>query len=482
LRDIIRPMRNLLLALAIAACGGHGANPAEPTTGAATAAFGAARWVPANPTYVIASKTVRDGQRALHDGLEDLGMAVGFNVSEASQMLQQLLGVDPLSADALAGIGIDLAGGAAVFSEDVTPTFVVHLTSPEAFASFIERERGRGATTVSTIADGIDLETARTGDFRVTWGVDKDWLWLHFGAGGTDWFTHSHHAAAAAWTGAWQWAQEHAGKASVVGFARAQSLLASVMARVDNGQQCLRQLGVVDQVGLSFDVDGTSARARLSFELGPAAPQLASHLLAPPPGWATAAQGAPLAAEWNLDTTAVATWWQPCAGVLELPADTFTQDGVRAARAFVLALDPDSKEGSGAVALDLSNDQLLAPYLDKVSHFSSDRTFGPYKGHHVAIPFVAKADYVYDGKLAIAAMGDGLMDKIAAGTSSASPPVFAASIAPGGMSKAAWTWLLSQAGPRYVRLFERLSNWQDARVTVTLEGSALVVEVAGKHR
>jgi hypothetical protein len=484
LRDIIGAMRKALLVIGLAACGGHGAAPATPGAPLVAEAFGATRWVPAKPTYVVAARTVRDGQAALHDLLDDLGLVVGFDPADASRELQQLLGVDPLNESALANIGVDLGGGMAVFSEDVTPTFVVHLAAPEAFASFIDGERQKGLVTVSKLVDGVELQSARLGgDVNIAWGVDKDWLWVHFAppGAGTEWFEHSRTAANAAWGRAWAWAQKLAGKANVVGFAKAKDLAAAIMGRVSNGHACLQQLGVIDNIGLSFDASGNQVAAKLAFDLGPAGPQLAAHLLPPPPGWQGVAAAAPASAQWNLDLDAVTAWLAPCAKVWD--GSTPDAMGLRSARALVLTLDPGDKSGTGAVSFDLADGKLFAPYIDKASHFSSDRTFGPYRGHHVSIPFVGKFDYVFDARTAIGTMGEGIMDRIAAGPPAAPPPVFSVSLAPAGMPKDTWVWMFDQLGvPSPQRLVERLSSWQEAHVTATIDGSQLVVEVAGTHR
>jgi len=477
-------MRNLLLVLGIAACGGHAGAPSTPTPPAAAAAYPATRWVPASPTYLVAAQSMRDGQHALVSVLDDLGMATGFETHEVSEELQRVLGVDPLSPDAVANIGIDPGGSAALFSEDVTPTFVVHLAAPEAFSAFIDRERSHGLVTVSTLVDGIEINSATLdNEANVSWAVDKDWLWVHFGpkTAGAEWFAHSHKAASAAWATAWSWAEKLAGKAKVIGFARGKELLAAIVTRAAEGKACLDKLGAVDKVGLAFDADGGKLDARVSFDVGANAAAMQSHLLAPPPGWAGVAQAAPLSVQWNLDLGAAFDWLAPCEQAFGMtPLDTM---GVRAGRALLLAFDPDAKEGTGAVALDLSSGKLIAPYVAKASHFSSDRTFGPYKGHHVSIPFVGKFDYVFDDKLAIASMGDGLMDKIAGGTPAAPPPVFALSLAPGGMPKATWVWLFQQADlPAPERLADRLAAWQEAHAQVTIEGTSLVLDVGGNHR
>src|SRR3569623_1864597 len=218
-------MHKLLCALVIAGCGGHAHPASGPAGGGEAEPFAAARWVPANPTYVVAAATVRDGQRAFHDALDDLGMVGGFTVGEAEQELAGMLGVGVSSG----------------------------------------------------------------------WAVDKDWLWVHFGAKGMgpEWFEHSHKAARAAWNAAWDWAKAHAGKAAVVGFAHAKDIVASTIGRVQGGVACVKQLEAIDRVGFSFDVDGRKVGARLTFDLGAAAPAFASHQLPPPPGWQAVARTAP---------------------------------------------------------------------------------------------------------------------------------------------------------------------------------------------
>ncbi|MBV8758334.1 MAG: hypothetical protein JO257_13695 [Deltaproteobacteria bacterium] len=483
-------MHKWLCALVIAGCGGHAPRAAGPGGGGEGGEpFAAARFVPANPTYVVAAATVRDGQRAFHDLLDDLGMVGGFTAAEAERELPQILGVDPLSEGAMTNIGVDVGGGMAMFSEDVTPTFVVHMTAPEAFTAFLDQQRQKGLATVSQVVDGVELNTSKLGGgVAIGWALDHDWLFVHFGEKGMgpEWFEHSHKAARAAWHGVWDWAKAHGGKAAVVGFARAKDLVASTLGRVQGGIACVKQLEVIDRVGFSFDVDGSKVGARLTFDLGAAAPAFASHLLPPPPGWQGVAAKAPLQAQWNLDVNAMTAWLEPCMRVATSDPDPFAnvkQLGLRSARAIVLAVDPSDKSGAGAVAMDLSSGAFLQGYVDKASHFANDKTFGPYRGHHVSIPFVAKLDYVFDDKLAIAAMGDGVMDRIAAGASGGTPPMFSVSVVPDGMPKDAWVWLLDQIdAPSPKQLVDRFSAWAELHATAALDGSSLVVEVAGVHR
>src|SRR5207244_13555563 len=145
-------------ALILAACG-HPAGTAHPPAATATG-FSAARWVPAHPTYVLAARTVKAGQRALRDTIDALGTALDFDADDASRGLAMMLAVDPLSPDPVAGIGVDLDGGMAVFSEDVEPTIVVHLAAPDQIQAFFDHERQRGMQSRSVVVDGVEVFTA----------------------------------------------------------------------------------------------------------------------------------------------------------------------------------------------------------------------------------------------------------------------------------------------------------------------------------
>ncbi len=493
-------MRALVIALVLAAgCGGkQAASPAGPP--AVAAAFPAARWIPANPTYVLAARTMRDAQRAFGDVVDTFGMAVGAESGEISAMLTQVLAVDPLSAEAVAHIGIDLDGGVALFSDDVDPTFVVHLAAPDALQAFFDEQRQRGMVTQSVIVDGNEVFTTKLDtELAISWTVDRDWLWVHFAGDdrGTSWFTQSKHPGAATWADRWQAAQSLATHpAGLVGFVKLRELAAKLAARAPAALACARRFEAVQGAGIVVEAEGNFVGGTLALDLGGAAQGVAASVLAPPPGWANASAPAPLAAQWNLDLRALASWLQPCVAKVDESGKVvgggpdllavLDEFGVRSGRAFVHSLDPDDKSGTGAIALDLSNRTYFARLLDQIpmrSKFESSRSFGTYRGKHLSVPFVATADYVLDDHVFLAAMGDHVLDRVATGAASSPPPVAAIDLTPPGLPVDVWTWLFEQAGlPAPKRIAQRLQAWQHIHFGARLDGEWLVIEAQGNRR
>src|SRR5258706_390058 len=145
-------MRILALLSALLACGGPTHGPQQPgNTVAEAAEFPALRFVPAKPTYLLAAHTVADAQRALVDIVESFGMVAGITRSEVSHELERLLSIDPLSPDVGGKLGVDLAGGFVVYSEALEPTFVIHLSAPEAAKAFFDHLLDQGIRTQSVI-------------------------------------------------------------------------------------------------------------------------------------------------------------------------------------------------------------------------------------------------------------------------------------------------------------------------------------------
>jgi hypothetical protein len=508
LRDIVPGVRALAIILvfvsSLGACGGK--KPGQGTSGGAAVAtvFASAKFVPAQPTYVLSATSMRDAQNSLRDLVDVAGMAGDFEVKDASAMFTYVLGIDPLSPEAVAGIGVDLEGSMVAFSEDTNPTFVVHINAPDAINAYFETQRERGLRTKSVVVAGTEVFTAAiSSELAISWAVEGEWLWVHFTIGppdGTTWFEHSRAPTGTRWVDGWTWAQGLGAAApALVGFFDVKGLLATVAQHAPGAVECMKQLSAVERVGASFDGDGKHLAARFAFQLGAAADSVAAHLLPPPPGWAAARANAPMAADWNLDVRAAATWIQSCfvkkvsdrPGAMRSEAPDFVgmldQYGVRTARAFVHTLDPDEKEGTGAVALDLSNARFLRAQLDQIprrSMFEKSRTFGIYKGTHISVPFVGSGDYVLDDRIAIASMGDGLLARIGSGAAPAGiPPVLAIDLRPPGLPVGVWAFLLAQANaPNPERFAQRLMTWNDLHLGARLEQGSLVIEAAGTRR
>jgi hypothetical protein len=483
----MRPLVVIAL-VCLTACGGSRKTTSGPP--AAAASFPAARWVPAKPTYVIAAKTFRDAQGAFRDVVDLVGMAAGVELSDASAGLTWLLGVDPLSPEAVGNLGIDLEGSMVLFSEDIDPTFVVRLSSPDAMAAFMDKQRERGLVTQSVIASGTELFTAKLGEgVHISWAVDKEWMWIHFSLGkqsGNDWFAHSRAPAGADWAASWDWSQSLAGKAGVVGFVGLRDMFSALASRAPELHACARLAEPVTRVGVAIESDGKHAGAKLTADIGDSSQAIAASLLAPPPGWATAGTRAPIAAQWNLDLPALARWFEPCARAVDASLAFVDEVGARSGRAIVHSLDPDDKSGTGAVALDLVHAKYFGALLDQIpmrKRLEQSRSFGMYKGKHLSVPFVATADYVLDDRVFIAAMGDGLLEKIGSGAPAGQPAVFGVELLPTGLPTDVWEWVFAQAElPNPKRLAQRLQSWNDLRAGARLEGGSVVFEAAGSRR
>ncbi len=490
-------MRFALLATVLALCSGscgssrtasHSAPPA------ALAAFPATRWVPADPTYLVAAPTVREAQRSLRDTIDSIGMIGGTSVSEISAELTRLIAVDPLSTEALSAIGIDVEGGLAMFSDDISPTFVVRLAAVDQIQGFFDRQRERGMVTQSVVVDGAEVFSAQLlANVKVSWAIADGWLWVHFALpigppSGPEWFSNSRKPQGAGWGRDWDWARDatKSAKPALTGFVDAVDLLASVSSKIPDAIACTNLLAPIGRVGLSLEGDGSRATGRIAFDVGPAAASIAAALLPVPEGFAAQSQGAPLAAQWNLDATAVRAWLQPCLRTMNEDLGALDRYGVRSGRAVLQSFDPDDKSGAGAISLDLVHKKFFASQLDEVplrSTLERNRRFGPHKGHSLAVPFVATLEYVLTDSLALAAVGDGLLAKIVGSGKTVPGPIASIDILPPAMSSEAWKMVLGVIDRRYAEvLVARLMRWREGHIAVTLEGSSLLVAATGVRR
>ena len=452
----------LALALSVAfALGCHGGVPPSHSAPPQVAkGFPATRWVPANPTYVLASPTVKDAQRAVRDIIDSVGVIGGVDAAEVARELGRLIAIDPLSPDALTAMGIDLEGGIVLFSEDVAPTFVV-------------------------LPGGARV--------KVSWAVSADWLWVHFSLpfahdDGPTWFTSSHRPEGPGWAKAWQWASTaaSAAKPALVGFVDAHDVIASIVGKVPDAMACAKLLEPVGRIGIAVAGGPKRVAGKLTIDLGPAAASIAAAILPGPPGFAGLAATAPLAVQWNVDLLAVRAWLQPCLKTMNEDASVLDRYGVRSVRAVLRSLDPDDKSGTGALSLDLAHKRYFNALLVEVplrSTLERRRTYGPHKGHSLSVPFVATLDYVLTDQLALAGVGDGLLMKMLGAGGMMKGPVAAIDVAPPALSAEGWHMLLAAIGIRRVDdVVAQLMRWRDGHIAVTIDGTSLVVTAAGNRR
>ena len=389
-------MRLAILAVVAAGCGGRASSPAASAGATAPAAlpFAAARWVPDRPRYVLASRNLGDAQRAVREAIDFLAVATGHDLRDAVDLSVALLGVDALHADPLAAIGVDPAGGWAVFSDEMSPTIVVHLAAPAQAAAFLARQRAHLATRAATV-DGVEVVSAALpAGLAASWAIDGDWLWLHLAMPGAPddgrWFAASHGRHEARWTGDWAWAQRAAGTAAnLVGLLDLHGAVAGAVARLPEAVACARLAEPVGKASIALEGDERHVSARIALDLGPdpaAAERLRGLLLRPPSGWDATAARAAIAVAWNLDLAAARAWLAPCLSALGAPG-ALDDTGIRAARALLVDFDPGALSGSGAIALDVTSTAFLERQLARIplrKTLERARAFGPYRGFSIA--------------------------------------------------------------------------------------------------
>lgn len=482
-----------VLVAGIGSCGGS-RQPSPSSPDGVSAAFPAARWVPASPSYVFAAPTFADAQHAIRDAIDGLGMFVGISVESAGSELSRMLAVNPFDEAAVTAIGVDVGGGVVAFSEDLAPTFVVRVNAPELLQTFLDKQRERGLISRSVVVDGVELFTAEIvrGELDLSWALADGWLWLHFTPDfarneGTAWFTNSRKPQSADWARDWAWAQS-AAKATkgLVGFVDPKDVLGRFAAKVPPALACVRLLDPIQRVGLAVEVEGSTATGTLSFDLGDAAAQVAGATLPIPEGFASASTSAPIAAQWNLDLVALNAWLAPCLAAIDERVDSqrvLERYGVRAGRAVVQRVDLDDRSGAGVVSLDLVHKRFFSGLLDDIpmrSTIERAKKFGPIAGHTITVPFVATVDYVLSDSMAYLAMGDGLLAKVIGNGSAVPGPIATIDVFPPMLPVETWKGLFELADLP-ASLADRMMRWREGHISVALDRSTLVVAASGRR-
>lgn len=496
-------MRFAILAVLAAGCGGRTA-PAPAAPAGELAGFAAARWVPAGPLYVLASPTVADAQRSARDAIDLVAVATGYDLRDAMRDSAALFGVDALHPDPLAAIGVDLQGSWAMFGDDLSPTLVVHLAAPAQMTGFLERQRERGLVTRSRIADRVEVASATLpAGATVSWAIDGEWMWVHLVPPGVPddgarWFTASHGAHDAGWTGNWAWAKRAAGAAaSLVGVLDLHGAIARAASRLPDAVACARLAEPVRRVSFALEGDDRHVAARIALDVG-STERLRAMLLPAPSGWGATAAAAAIAAQWNLDLAGARPELAPCLAAAGAALPRVDDTGVRAARAVLVGFDPDALSGTGAIALDVTSPAFVDRQLDRIPlrrTLQRARTFGPYHGYAIAIPFSVTIEYVLEPRLAIAALGEGLLARLvapgAARPAASAAPILALDVAPPAMSARAWETVIDglaerrldgSPGPVARRAVEHLMGWRDGHLAITADPGEIVITVSGDRR
>jgi hypothetical protein len=476
-------------------CGGKGGKPSGPD--ARIGAYPALRWVPADATYAIAARRTADVVAVFRELVDIAGIGFDADAAAAQAHMRNTIGIDLLSAEGLAELGADPAGGAAIFSTGLSPTIAIALADPARAQASIDRLRGGAVAVETTRSEGVEVFTYRGDpDLTLHWAIADGWLWLHLelvveGEAAGTWFTRLR-AAKGGLAGHADWAAAIAAGTAlpvapspdgppVVGLFRMNAL---ADAAKGGDAACLAPLRRTGRGFLAAGVAGVDAALRFDLELGPAAADLASLALAPLAGWTAAREGAPIQLEWTLDLARAAGALSACEASL---SQIQQAGGVRGFRLFAHAIDLGELDGKGAVHVDLSTRRVVAEALDEIPgrrFLEKKKRVGPYDGAEIAVPMFPAVTYVLSDSLFIAGVGIDLGAVIGAGIGSPSPSLAHLALVPSGLSTETWEGLLEPLGgstDMRRRTVARIQRWADARVDLAVEGGALRLTAQGRH-
>jgi hypothetical protein len=485
----------LLAVLPALACGGKGGRATGPE--ARVGAYPALRWVPADVTYAVAARRASDLVAVFRELVDIAGIGFDTDATAAQAALRSSIGLDLLSVEGLAEMGVDPAGGAAIFSTGLSPTFAVALADPARAQASIDRLRGGGVAVETTRSAGVEIFTFRGDpDFHLHWAIADGWLYFHVelvieGEPAGAWFSHLRAAAGGLAAHADWSAAVAAGSAltvapspdgpPVVGLVRMSAL---ADAAKGGDAACLAPLRRTGRGFLAAGVAGVDAGLRFDLELGDAVADLTRFALTPLAGWAAAREGAPVQLEWTLDLAGAGAALAACDGTF---AQIQQAGGVRGLRLFVHTLDLGDLSGKGAVHVDLSSRRLIAQALDEIParrFLEKKKRVGPYDGAELAVPMFPAVTYVLSDSLFVAGVGLDLGAVVGTGLGSPSPSLAHMALTPSGLSAETWEALLEPLGgspEMRRRTVARIRRWASARVDLTIEGGALRLSAIGRH-
>jgi hypothetical protein len=498
-----------LLALTLvtsAACGSKSRGAKGPGgMPAAVKTYEALRWVPADASYVIVGRRAAD----LSDVLRELAGVVGILADmDAEQMgsdLQRELGYNPLDVEQLRGLGIDPERGAAFFGTGVSLTAVAYLADPTKLEAFIDQMRERGISIQSQMSDGVEVFTLHfDSEIQFSWAVVDGWVLsraelLVEKAPELAWFESAHRAHGAMgaepdFEAAVEAAVTHAAKVSiggnppVIGVIRP-GKLADVVEQVHGAghpmNACVATpLRDMSRILLAAGVGDSGSAGSIVVDLA-SADRYATNTVPQREAWAQVESGAPLQLDLGLDIPAFARSLEGC------PMNTRDLDeaGVRTAHVALHQFD-DGIPSRGAFYADLTTDKMLSAAIagiPGIETFSKRRKVGSAQVVDVSVPFFISLTYHLSTNLAVAAIGDGIVEKLLAPGSPRAGALFHLSLRPNDIPVETWDMFLEyvlevRRPEARQRTIARVRKWQTADIDATLDGSRIVITAAGTRR
>ncbi len=463
---------------------------------AAVSAYAGLRWVPADATYVVASRRVEDVVLVARELIDAIGILSDNDVAQMSaDSSRDLGGLDLFSTASLTDHGIDVGRGAVVFASGLSPTIALPLSDPQRFAAYIEQRRGGGAVVQVSRAHDLDVYTFRPDrDEAVHWTFAGDWFlahyesfderepegaWLDVALAARGGFGAEADLTAAIAEGTRRLGAEP----PVLAVARLPRLMANKL--VTEPAACAETIGRLGRLMAVAGVTGGEVRGAIVADVTGGTDGVRALRTPIPAGWQAARAEAPIQAEVGIDLRAIAQRLSPC--VEDDLVEEFDLNVVRAARAFIYRLDPARFEGRAAVAVELVEPGYLEQMLDQIpglSFMRKSRKVGTVQVHDVDVPMMAKFSYAVVGSTSIAGLGGTLDAVVAGGMGQPGDELGRVRLRPQALSADEWVQLLEPVVGRdraRDRIVRRLRRWKLGEVTLAIDGAALVLAAHGQR-
>lgn len=479
-----------LVVVALAACHGHGSS-SLPTGG--HGAYPASQWIPADATYAVTGRSARETALVLRDLVAVVGIVADFDEREASRGSTSELGVDLLDPTSYGAVGIDPAGGVALFSEGLSPTLAIALTDPATTTAAIDRMRQGGVAVQVAREQGIEVYTfAGDREVHIHWAIADHWLFVHVEITAEHeadlaWF-RAVRAAHGAWSGgadlAAAVASARLGTAAdgpaVIGAVHVPALIARAL-RLGAPHGCIDQIAGVERIFVAARSDARDARGSIAVEIAGGVP--ADATFAAPAGWAQAREGAPVQAELGIDLDRLVPRVSACERGL---GRDLAELGVKAGRGYVHSIDIDDLSGRGAAWVATRNPRMISDLLDEIparSLAEHKRAVHGVQVVDVSVPMLPKFSYVLGQGTFLGAASAGEIDRVIGDGTTAPAALARLVIAPQAWPADTWDELLKVAGfgrdGARGRMITRLRHWALGELELTSTATGVILTAHG---
>lgn len=501
-RRLLTPVLALALAVSASGCPSSKGSTTTTTAGmpSAVQTYGALRWVPAGVSYAVVARRATDLSAILRDLADSVGILFDADATVAGEWSKQMFSYDLFSPDSLAGIGIDVEGGAVIYGTGLSPTIVARLGDPSALDAFVDRMRQNGVALQSQMSDDIEVFSIRMDeDVSIQWAAVDGWVlsrieFLPERAPELGWLAGARGAKGALGGDPDFTAAVTAGKDHAPGLAAGEGPPIVVVLRPGRVLDAATGLGDDDEVPIeacgaplrsvprivgAFGSSAAGVTGALVADLAEPS-KLEALILPAPPGWSNARANAALQVDVSVDVDAAMQAMRGCFG-----SGLF---GLKTAHVALHHFDDDGWPDKAAAYADLSTDRVLRGLLSQIpflGRMSSGRKIGSTDVIDVSVPFFIDFTYLLTPSRMAASRGSGMMELVLGEGQSWDNELFRFEVHPQQIPDAAWHLAFEQLDldrRATERTIQRLRAWSEGKVEARLDGGRVVVTVAGTRR